>query len=67
MLLLGEGSEATEPYNKYANLLQINQVKYILADIISAANSHRIDRVSNYTSFKYDTPLFDIGLTGVFY
>ena len=22
MLLLGEGSEATEPYNKYANLLQ---------------------------------------------
>ena len=31
MLLLGEGSEATEPYNKYANLFKKNQVPYILA------------------------------------
>ena len=30
MLLLGEGSEATEPYNKYEPL-QINQVPCILA------------------------------------
>ena len=30
MFLLGEGSEATEPYNKYEPL-QINQVPFILA------------------------------------
>ena len=26
MLLLGEGSEATEPYNKYANLLKSSSI-----------------------------------------
>ena len=42
MLLLGEGSEATEPYNKYANLFKKNQVPYILA--VTAPNEESPNR-----------------------
>ena len=38
MLLLGEGSEATEPYNKYANLF-----KYIKFIHIGCYSTHSMD------------------------
>ena len=41
MLLLGEGSEATEPYNKYANLFYSFPVKFSCKN---ANNSFRNNR-----------------------